>query len=275
MGEGSGVRSLDLDDTLPLTSGRAKKEESLLDATWLSVPRPAKVERADIPLGEPVAELVSQGRAASASGSSWKWIAVAAVLAVALAAGGLWWRSGAASAPVQPARSQAPAPGTVPARIPARPAETAPVLEEVVPEPPESPSPTPAAQTAAPPPSRKPREVDLEDAVAAAEPVNPMNPGEMIRKGLPNVVVPEAKELPAFDYPAAAQGSGRKPVIRVRVLVDETGRVIEARISEGDDSGLGFNEAAQEAALKTPFFPATRDDIPGRMWTELIFEFIP
>jgi TonB family protein len=268
-------RSMDLDDTLPLTSGRAKKEESLLDATWLSVPRPAKVERADIPLGEPVAEPVSQGRAASASGSSWRWIAVAAILAVALAAGGLWWRSRAAPAPVQPAQSQAPAPGTVPARIPARPVETAPVLEEVAPEPSsESPISTPAAQTPAPPP-RKPREVDPEDAVAAAEPVTPMNPGDLIRKGLPNVQEPEAKTIPAFDYPAAAKGSGKKPVIRVRVLVDENGRVIEAKVRDGDNSGLGFNEVAEEAARKTAFFPATRDGIPGRMWTELIFEFVP
>lgn len=97
----------------------------------------------------------------------------------------------------------------------------------------------------------------------------------MIRKGLPNVQEPEVKAIPAYDYPAAAKGSGKAPVIRVRVLVDENGRVIEAKIREGDDSGLGFNEAALEAARKTSFFPATRDDIAGRMWTELIFEFLP
>jgi hypothetical protein len=44
-------------------------------------------------------------------------------------------------------------------------------------------------------------------------------------------------------------------------------------VREGDASGLGFNEAALEAAHKVPYAPATRDGIPGKMWTELIFEF--
>jgi TonB family protein len=100
-----------------------------------------------------------------------------------------------------------------------------------------------------------------------------MQRGDLIFRGLPNVEEPEAGDLPKYSYPAAAHGSGKTAKVRVSVLVDETGKVANAVIKEGDSSGLGFNEAALEAAKKVRFAAATRDGIPGQMWTELIFEF--
>jgi hypothetical protein len=44
-------------------------------------------------------------------------------------------------------------------------------------------------------------------------------------------------------------------------------------VREGDPANFGFNEAAVQAALATPFQPATRWDLPGKAWTELILEF--
>jgi TonB family protein len=108
----------------------------------------------------------------------------------------------------------------------------------------------------------------LDAAVAA-----PMQRGDLIRRGLPNVQEPEPIELPRYSYPAAARGSGKTVRVRVAVLVDESGKVIDAVVRESDEPGLGFNEAAREAAGKVPYRPGTRDDIPGKMWTELIFEF--
>jgi TonB family protein len=101
-----------------------------------------------------------------------------------------------------------------------------------------------------------------------------MQPGSLIRAGQPGVQPPEVRgDLPAYAYPPAAKGSGRKVSIRVGVLVDENGQVIDARIREGDSSGLGFNEAALAAARKVRYFPATRDDVPGKMWTDLQLDF--
>jgi outer membrane biosynthesis protein TonB len=59
----------------------------------------------------------------------------------------------------------------------------------------------------------------------------------------------------------------------VALLVDEEGQVIEAKVREGDKSGLGFNEVALETARKIRFQPGANRDVPGKMWTELILDF--
>jgi TonB family protein len=74
-------------------------------------------------------------------------------------------------------------------------------------------------------------------------------------------------------YPARARGTGKKVSIKVAVLVDENGNVIQTRVKEGDPSRLGFNESALDAARKTHFLPATRDGVPGKSWSELSFDF--
>ena len=61
--------------------------------------------------------------------------------------------------------------------------------------------------------------------------------------------------------------------MRVALLVSENGRVLDALLAERDPSGLGFNETGLEAARKARFQAATRDGLPGRMWTELVFDF--
>ncbi|MFY9821453.1 MAG: TonB family protein, partial [Thermoanaerobaculia bacterium] len=144
--------------------------------------------------------------------------------------------------------------------------------------------PTPAApsvaQTPAAPPPRiddvrrppKPKPTAAEPKAPPA-PLEPMQLGAMIRRGQPNVEEPEVHQLPSYSYPPAAKGSGKKVNIRLAVLVDETGHVIEAQIREGDKSGLGFEEAALEAAKRTRYVPATRDGIAGKMWTELLLDF--
>ena len=99
-----------------------------------------------------------------------------------------------------------------------------------------------------------------------------MKRGDLILPG-PGVAEPVPLDIPRYDYPAAARGSGRKASVRVGLLVDEEGKVLEAILRERDGSNLGFDEIALEAARKARFQPATRDDIPGKMWTELILDF--
>lgn len=94
----------------------------------------------------------------------------------------------------------------------------------------------------------------------------------VLRPG-PGVEMPVPLDLPRVRYPEAARGSGLKVDVHLDLLVDEQGKVVEAVVRDGDPDNLGFNEAAVRAALGTRFQPATRWDLPGKAWTELILEF--
>lgn len=164
----------------------------------------------------------------------------------------------------------------VPASLPA---QVAPAVHSDVPPAPveieSSPLATPERLEPKPPRFDVPRTAQVHESRPAlpAAPAEPMRRGDFILRRGPGVSEPVPLDLPRYDYPAAARGSGRRANIRVGVLVDEEGKVLDAALRERDTSNLGFNEAALEAARKTRFQPATRDDLPGKMWTELIFEF--
>ncbi len=192
----------------------------------------------------------------------------AGAAALALAAG-LWFLAGSSreatdGPPPAPAAAEAPQPETSPAAAPAgspsaaEPAASAPGV---------APAATPAA-TASSPAVAMPR-TPLPPTLA---PLPEAAADGLLRPG-PDVSPPVPFDLPAYVYPEAARGSGRKVSVRIALLVDETGSVVDTRVREGGPAGLGFDEAALEAARRTRFQPAYRGDVAGRMWTELIFDF--
>jgi serine/threonine-protein kinase len=162
----------------------------------------------------------------------------------------------------------------VPAPQPVEPIQTV-QMEEIAPEP------TPRA-TRSPRPERPRPEEPVRIAEARPEPpapkrVVPSGPPESrmagaVRPG-PGVEMPIPLDFPSARYPAAARGRGLKVDVHLDILVGEQGQVLEAVVREGDSSGLGFNEAAVDAALATRFQPATRWDLPAKAWTELIIQF--
>lgn len=249
-----------------------------LDSTWASRPlrtRPETAAEVPEPAPEPapspsrvrgaVAVKPSRGRAG--------WI-TAAVAGLALVAAGAWLLARRPQ-PAVPAASPPSAQAALPAASSVVVAPGGPVAVEPTPVP----SPPSAAPAAPPPPSagsnpgleRKAVKVIAETTPAA--PLEPMKLGDTIQRRQPGVELPEVHSLPGYSYPAAATGTGKKVTIRVAVLVAENGQVIDAQIREGDNSGLGFEEAALAAARKARFVPANRDGIAGRMWTELLFDF--
>jgi TonB family protein len=80
--------------------------------------------------------------------------------------------------------------------------------------------------------------------------------------------------VPRIPLPAAIRGKGLRPRIRLEVLVDENGRVIQAVPLTRDASGLGFERRALAAAHKTRFRPATRDGVRVKMWTDLSVQVV-
>lgn len=129
------------------------------------------------------------------------------------------------------------------------------------------------AQTA--PPKTAPRRSE-EPAPKVAQELPPRRAPVVREGGIrpgPGVMPPIPLDMPRFSYPAAARGQGLDIDVRLDLLVDERGKVIEAVVREGDTSGLGFNETALAAARRLSFQPATRGNEPVKMWTEMIFQF--
>ncbi|HYX24922.1 MAG TPA: TonB family protein, partial [Thermoanaerobaculia bacterium] len=230
-----------------------------LDSTWAS--RPMRVRPAAPEPEKPPAVSSSRGpsrvRGAAAAVPSRRMgagIAAAAAAVLVLAALGAWmarrWER------VAPAEPRTPAPKILPAST-----GSAATVTPAAPIP-VTPAPQPAPPVSQEKPGPRPKLAPVEPKAAPA-PLESMKLGDLIRRGMPNVEEPEIKQLPTYPYPAAAKGSGKKVAIRLAVLVDETGQVIDAQVREGDKSGLGFEETALEAAKKARYFPATRDGIAG------------
>ena len=73
-------------------------------------------------------------------------------------------------------------------------------------------------------------------------------------------------------YPPLAMRLGREAVVRVRVLVDEKGKVVLAEPLD-PKAGLGFEEAARRAALEAVYRPGTRNGVPVEMETVIAVRF--
>jgi TonB family protein len=74
----------------------------------------------------------------------------------------------------------------------------------------------------------------------------------------------------------AARISGAIVVV-VRALVDETGRVAEASVTQpsGQPADLGFDEAALKRVRSRKYRPARRHDVAVPIWVVVRVEFRP
>ncbi|HEY6319944.1 MAG TPA: TonB family protein [Thermoanaerobaculia bacterium] len=112
-----------------------------------------------------------------------------------------------------------------------------------------------------------------EEAVQPGAPLRPMVRGDLIPPGAPGASPPRLLSRPEPVYPDRARRREVESDVLLLVLVDESGHVIRTIVKRTDDPGVGFNEAARRAALRATFNPASRDGLPGKMWTELPFSF--
>jgi TonB family protein len=90
--------------------------------------------------------------------------------------------------------------------------------------------------------------------------------GDLVEPG-PDVIEPVLIEHPELKYPKQAKRRKVEAVVRVRVLVDENGTVLEAKLEE--KVGYGLDEKALEVAQKATFIPATKGTVQVKMWTVL------
>ena len=74
------------------------------------------------------------------------------------------------------------------------------------------------------------------------------------------VVMPEIVHFENAPYPAEAEKAGVQGNVVLKLTIDKEGNVTAADVLE--PAGNGFDEAAQAAALKFKFKPATKDGVP-------------
>ena len=75
------------------------------------------------------------------------------------------------------------------------------------------------------------------------------------------------------EYPQGALEMGITGTVWLKVLVDETGRIAEAKIVKDSGKDVGFEEAALAAALKTEWKPATVNGRPISVWITYKIDF--
>lgn len=115
-----------------------------------------------------------------------------------------------------------------------------------------------------------------EAAAVAAPPPAPKAPavrrGDLVEMG-PGVVVPELLRRPTPRFPEMARRLNKKEArVLVRVLIDETGKVVKAEVA-GKKQGFGFDDEALSAARKSVYKPATKNGVPVKFWHTIVMQF--
>lgn len=285
--------ALDPEDDLYLRPAEKPRAD---EASWEEPGRPESRGPAFDPLDESSPEpapRLSEGRPFLLRTA----LSIAALIALIFIARQFWWPDPETSPETAPAWAAAPhVPEPVPSPEIEEEEQTAPEPEPEVAEEPlpvleddyeilqtEELAQEPALPRPAEPQARE------EERVAVAAPPEPAPPAPkrdlspapwetasqpegLLRPG-PGVEQPVPLDLPRYRYPEAARGTGLSVGVRLALLVDERGKVIDAVVRDGGPEELGFNQEALKVARQIPFQPASRYDIPGKMWTEMILEF--
>ncbi len=112
----------------------------------------------------------------------------------------------------------------------------------------------------------------LEAEAAKPPPPPAVRRGDLVTPG-PGVVGPKLIRMPAPRFPAMGRRLNKSGVdVPVQVLVDENGRVTEAKLVN-DKVGFGFDAEALSAARGAVYEPARANKVPVKMWATLRIKF--
>lgn len=117
-------------------------------------------------------------------------------------------------------------------------------------------------------------EADEAARIAAEEAAKPkVRRGDLVEAG-PNVNPPHLVRFPTPRFPEMARRLNRTDVtVPIRVLVDETGKVLEAKPGSNKKFGFGFDTEALNVARGAIYEPATAEGVPVKMWMTLRVRF--
>jgi protein TonB len=91
----------------------------------------------------------------------------------------------------------------------------------------------------------------------------------VLSKIVPPTLVSQVQPL----YPPIAQMRRLAGNVELTATVDETGKVIDARVVKATPARMGFEESALRAARQRKYRPATRDGVPIRMVVPIVVIF--
>ncbi len=141
------------------------------------------------------------------------------------------------------------------------------IIEEVKPPPPDKPPPPPPPRLAMPPPPYiPPPEVQVQVPVSAPTitAVTTVKPPEEYRTR----AVMDAKLCDKPPYPPAARRANEAGTVRLTLLIDVDGRVLDSKIERSSGSRR-LDEAARAGLSLCKFKPATLNGRPERSWERL------
>lgn len=124
---------------------------------------------------------------------------------------------------------------------------------------------TPAPAALAAPSAPSPSPVAAPAPTAAAPAPKPAGVTRGVSEGSAGCEKPE--------YPREAEMSGEQGTVRIRVLVDTNGKVIEAKIKKSSGSRI-LDKAATKAYSLCTFKPAMKDGVPQQDWYEIEYPFV-
>jgi TonB family protein len=131
------------------------------------------------------------------------------------------------------------------------------------------PAPAPIAQNTQEP---EPEPEKPQEKPAPAPESPRVHTGDLVPGG-PGVSPPALVSAPKPKYPPQARVLRVEGVVVVSVLVDENGRVQDARLIEPVPQKVGINEEALSVARNAQYRPATKDGVRVKMWTRLRIPF--
>lgn len=105
-------------------------------------------------------------------------------------------------------------------------------------------------------------------AITEPPPAQPPRKPPVISKG---VITSEALSLPKPMYPEMAKLMRLQGKVTIQVLIDETGKVISARVLDGDPL---FKQAAERAAYQARFSPTRLSDQPVKVSGVISYNFV-
>ena len=160
------------------------------------------------------------------------------------------------------------------------------IIEEIKPPVPDKPPPPPPPKLAAPPPPFiPPVEVNIRVPVQQAPTitaVTPTPPPPAPAPFVPTPPPPQPQAQPATapetianscekpPYPAASRRAAEEGEVRVRLLIDVSGKVLESKIERSSGSRR-LDDASMEAMLQCKYRPGTVDGKPVRLWLTKIY----